>query len=399
MASFLEDHLTFNQNNESPDYFHIWSGVWAIACQLGKRVWLSQGYQDVFPNNYICLVGPSALVRKSAAKNVAFGLLEDADPPMIVLPQKCTTEFFINRMLTGVRAEEVDGRLRTFTVPAVVCADELSSLISQATKMSGIAELLNTCYTCPRVYDSGTMLRGEETIPDPCINLLACTTTTWLKKNMGKDILEEGFFGRFIWIFQSTRARKIPRPVVTPELVKIRQTLVGRLVRYQSISGEMFLTEQAGVVYDNWYNSLETSRNAIIDAFIGRIHEHALKTAMCISVGCGEFPNITDHHMGVAIDLVMVVLKYLPEVADSLDEDGETNVRILVVETIRKQGRRMENGYEYGHSDLVKYLWRKPGCTTPLLKDALAYLEQTGLIKSRRDKKKTIWVLLDQPKE
>ena len=397
--SWLSDHLEYNKGNESPDYFHLWSGLFAISAQLGRRVWLAQGYRVVFPNMYICLVAPSATVRKGPPKDAVVEMILDAQTDAILVPQRISsTSMLIFKMMQGiVTVKDANDNFATSTKPTLAVPDEIGGLINKMTLGDGIEDCLNTCYTCPRFYDYSTFSRGDEIIPEPCLSVLASTTPGWMKKNIGQSTLEGGLYGRFVWMYQGERKHRVARPVIPPDIAAIRPTLVKRLITYQQLSGEMFLDDAAGAYFDAWYETLESHTDPLIDAFTGRIHEHALKVAMCLCVGEEQFPIIRETHMAQAIKLLEVVVEFMPDVLDS-SKAGEVGVRELIVKTIMRKGKRVVEGWELDHSPLVKALYHKEDATVDSIAKSLDFLERAKMLMLKKGgtRSKKTWVLLNR---
>ena len=58
-SGWLENYLKYTSAQESPDAFHLWTGLSVLAGALQRRVYFKQGYFRVFPNLYIVLCAPT----------------------------------------------------------------------------------------------------------------------------------------------------------------------------------------------------------------------------------------------------------------------------------------------------------------------------------------------------
>lgn len=57
--NWLYKYLKYTDTMESPSFFHIWSGLAALSSALQRKVFISQGDQFIYPNQYI--YGPCRL--------------------------------------------------------------------------------------------------------------------------------------------------------------------------------------------------------------------------------------------------------------------------------------------------------------------------------------------------
>jgi hypothetical protein len=76
-TEYLNEYLKMVEDTESPRIFHIWSAVFAMSAALGRRSWLPFGTFDIFPNQYVLLVGTPG-TRKSTAANLSKKLLKNS---------------------------------------------------------------------------------------------------------------------------------------------------------------------------------------------------------------------------------------------------------------------------------------------------------------------------------
>ena len=66
-GNWLNAYLEYTKESESPDNYHIWAGLSAIASVVRRNIWLDQGLYVLFPNMYVLFVGPPARTAKSTA--------------------------------------------------------------------------------------------------------------------------------------------------------------------------------------------------------------------------------------------------------------------------------------------------------------------------------------------
>src|SRR5678815_1982919 len=82
----LEDWITsygeFTAKSDSPQAFHIWGGLVAIAGAAQRKILMRAAYFDVLTNMYVLLVSPPGRARKGAALRTSKNILKEAQPPV-----------------------------------------------------------------------------------------------------------------------------------------------------------------------------------------------------------------------------------------------------------------------------------------------------------------------------
>src|SRR4051812_17371274 len=74
---FFTDYLAYagHGESESPAVFHRWTCVSIISALLGRQIWLPFGHANIYPNQYVLLMGPPAS-RKGTAMGIGKNLLK-----------------------------------------------------------------------------------------------------------------------------------------------------------------------------------------------------------------------------------------------------------------------------------------------------------------------------------
>src|SRR3990172_10634322 len=75
--NFIEQYLQYIGDTEAPQIFHRWCAISLLGVWLGRSVTFKFGHTEIFPNNYIMLMGTPG-TRKSSAIKIAKKLLKEA---------------------------------------------------------------------------------------------------------------------------------------------------------------------------------------------------------------------------------------------------------------------------------------------------------------------------------
>jgi hypothetical protein len=162
-----------------------------------------------YHNLYILIVGDSFYGRKGVSQDMILSLY----PQECILPNEFSPEQFIKMMSTkpnGILS------LGEFSKILKACASGKSYL-------STIIEVWNDLYRYKReTYVRETKSGGTDTIKNPYLCINATCTEEVLKKYIDTEMIDGGFFGRFIIV--PGKARLEPRhtlPAVTAEIEKV----------------------------------------------------------------------------------------------------------------------------------------------------------------------------------
>ena len=76
LSDWLAGYIEYTKNTEPPLSYHIWVGISTIAAALERKVYMKWGHSDIYPNQYIVLIGPSGQSRKGEAVNLARNFID-----------------------------------------------------------------------------------------------------------------------------------------------------------------------------------------------------------------------------------------------------------------------------------------------------------------------------------
>jgi hypothetical protein len=149
--------------------------------------------------------------------------------------------------------------------------------------------------------------------------------------------------------------------------------------------GEFRLTEAARKVYDKWYESIATVEDKRLDGFVGRKHDHALRTSMCLCAAEMSGENfVKPEHIDASIGLVEGLENMLPE---ALDGVGSTNSSKAVMNRV---GRILAHHTRMNHTDLMRKVAQYANAAE--FRQIMDTLMQAGMVG--REKNSAIYVWL-----
>lgn len=334
----LPDWLTEFMNNtqwgEAPPYFYFWTGVATIASALRRQVWLDMGTFTWYPNLYTLLVAPPGIVQKSSTSDLGMRLLRQI-PGLKQGPSTLTWQSLYDAFLeVGTEFEVSPTETRT-QYPLYINSSEFGiTLNMQDTDM--IDQLVH-------IWDGyelrkRTRMDGELVIPTPSLNLIACTTPSWIAENVPQYLIGGGLTSRMLFVYGEEKARYVayPQRHMPKDYVQRQGRLVRDLERISQLVGGFTLTESAYQWGEEWYENFHRIEAPKIDktllgGYIARKQTLVHKIAMILKVSQGNTLIIDRPDLERAVALITELEKNMPKVYDKIgmSQDSQASVKIL----------------------------------------------------------------------
>ena len=291
--NWLQGYLEYTKASESPTPFHFWTGVSTIAGALRRRVWIDQRYFQWTPNFYIVLVGPAGVAAKSTSLRSGMKLLEKLKVPFG--PQSMTWQ-----ALTQGLAEATD-TVKYFS-PSGMEEKLVQSALTIAVSELGTFLRMDDSSLMDVLIDlwdgqlqnwvHKTKTSGNIEIQNPWLNIIACTTPSWLQNNFPEHMIGGGLTSRIIFVYGEKKRQFVAYPAdhINAEDQKETETrLYHDLCEISTLAGEMILSEEAKTWGRDWYERHWTTRPVHMASdryggYIARKQTHIHKLAIILSV-------------------------------------------------------------------------------------------------------------------
>lgn len=300
LAAFLD----YTKFGEAPKHMYFWAGVSAVAGALRRRVWIDQAYFKWYANFYICLVAPPGIVSKSTTAGIAMNLLRKV-PGVKFGPDVVTWPALVSAFAESTEAFELDAMLYPMSALTLE-SSEFGNLLNPQDKQ--MVDLLVSLWDGKQGnFEKSTKNNGSDTIENPWINLIACTTPAWIAGNFPEYMVGGGFTSRTIFVYADTKEQYIAYPGlrVPADLERQADSLVHDLTAISMLAGEYRLTQDAVAWGEAWYKTHYTTRAANLDpdrfgGYIARKQTHIHKLAMVLSASQGDSMAVTVEHLETA---------------------------------------------------------------------------------------------------
>jgi len=316
-SSFFNDYLSYTSDSEVPTSFHRWSAIAGIGAILERNLYIPHGHSQIFPNQYMMLIG-SAGTRKSTAIKLMKSILVKAGYTTISAERTSKEKFLLD--LAGydedapanaddILEQNLFGSTNDTTSisPMFIGADEANDFF-------GIGNLeflsiLGSLWDWNGAPYSNRIKTGKSvSIPNPTISILSGNTPTGFSVAFPSDILGQGFFSRLLLVYGEPNGTKIafpriPDPGETLEIVTALQEI--KSYHY----GELAYGETARLLLTHIYTTTNPIDDLRFDSYFNRRFTHLLK--LCIIVAAGNKRKSIDERTVIEANTYLAYIETL----------------------------------------------------------------------------------------
>lgn len=375
--SWLKAYVNHTRYSESPDAFHLWTGVSVIAGALRRRVWIDQRHFQWTPNFYIVLVGPPGVAAKSTTMRAGLSLLERVEG-IYFGPQSMTWQALTEALSKAKETVEFpDNHPPEVMSCLTVAASELGTFLRP--EDDELVEVLIAMWDGQKeVWRRSTRTQGDTTVENPWLNVIACTTPAWLRANFPDVMIGGGLTSRIMFIYADRKRQLVAYPadlITSSEFQKEANYLIHDLQQIAEMKGEMRLTPDAKKWGNNWYEqhwTMATSNHLSSERYAGyfaRKQTHLHKLAMVVSASRSNDLWITLEDVVMANALVSSIERDMERVFTSIGVNQQAQRSGEVLRFIEAVGK-------IDYQDL----WRKcfPIMGPKEFADSIAAITQAG---------------------
>lgn len=353
------DYASFG---EAPRRMYFWVGVSAVAGALRRRVWIDQAYFRWYPNFYVILVAPPGIVSKSTTAGISMNLLRKV-PGIHFGPDVVTWQALIGAF-EGAK-EEVKwtdpstGEVLFLPMSAMTIeSSEFGNLLNPADK--DMVDLLVTLWDGKQgAFTKITKMSGNNSVENPWINIVACTTPAWIAGNFPEYMIGGGFTSRCLFVYAEEKAKYVAYPglQVPANIGAVEKALVQDLEYIaNSFVGPYTLDQPAVAWGEAWYKQHYANRPDGLDderfgGYIARKQTHIHKLAMVLSAATTDKQVITAEQLALANTMVTELEADMPRVFAKIGRSEASVQAERLLGFIRKRGEvPYEEAYRFIHA-------------------------------------------------
>ncbi|UOF77821.1 hypothetical protein [Bacteriophage sp.] len=347
--------MDYASYGEAPKHMYFWAGVSAVAGALRRQVWIDQAYFKWHPNFYICFVAPPGIVSKSTTAGVAMNLLRRV-PDIKFGPDVVTWPALVEAFAGSTVAFEYEGAYWPMSAMTLE-SSEFGNLLNPQDKE--MVDLLVSLWDGKAgEFKKATKNSGNDSIPNPWINLIACTTPAWIAGNFPEYMIGGGFTSRTIFVYADKKGKYVAYPglQVPPDLSAIEDRLVADLTHISKLVGEYRLSPAAVAWGEAWYTKHYSVRAANLDpdrfgGYLARKQTHIHKLAIVLAASGGDELIITDEHLEIAHHMITDLEPDMQYVFAKIGRSQSTQYMEMLVNFVAANGKVLyKDAYKHVHS-------------------------------------------------
>lgn len=351
-----------------------------IGASLGRRVSLA-GTHPLHPNFFTCIVGHTALARKSTALTCAEHIIGQGDMGVFILRSLSTPEGLISALIppdgyrhgstlpmtdveedekapTGIAATMggntaqldtmlVESDVDTEGFRICLSIDEFSHLLKKAGKPhgDGLIQMLATAYNYPPKLQLPTRV-SPLSADHPCVTMIGATTLHWLEASLKLEDIQGGFANRITyylgseaeqdWLFED-------QPGDSVRLANVAKAINSLRLKYPDPVQFRF-TPEASVEGQKWYEShrkaLVQEKNPLIIMAAARTDVHVKKTALLFAAldNAGDDYEVHKTALEKAILLSEYLQKVVAHLYSNFNFSDDKRLETKIIEVLEKRG-------------------------------------------------------------
>lgn len=354
LPDWLSEFMENAKWGEAPPYFYFWTGVATVAAALQRRVWLPMGTFLWYPNLYTILVAPPGIVQKSSTSDLGMRLLKQI-PGVHQGPTTLTWQSLYDAFKEVGHEFEVSPTEVQTQYPLYINSPELgitlkmddTEMVDQLVHMWDGFELKKR-----------TRQDGELVIPTPSLNIIACTTPSWIAENVPAYLIGGGLTSRMLFVYGETKERYVayPQRHIPANYLERQARLIRDLERIHNLVGAFSLTEDAYKWGEEWYEDFHKNQapkldKTLIGGYIARKQTLVHKVAMILTVSQGDSLIITRQTLERSAQLITQLEESMPKVYSRIGMTQDANAANQVLSFLERYGGKADFNilYRYMH--------------------------------------------------
>lgn len=359
---WLTAYVEYVSFTEAPKRMHFWCGVSALAGTLQRKVWFDQGYFKWYTNHYILLVAPPGVVSKSTTASLAIDLLRKV-PGIGFGPDIVTWPALVSAFANSTSLFEYKNQ-KLVQSALTLHSSELGNLINPEDRE--MVDLLVDLWDSRQiVFRKVTKTSGNDSIENPWINIIACTTPSWIAGYFPEYMISGGLTSRFIFVYADKKDKLSAYPYKTiPKGVEERRQALIEDLEYigKTLIGSYRLEPEAEKWGEDWYAQHNKNPSFLLandnkfGGYLARKQTHIHKLAMIIAASCRDDLVLTLEDMILAHRMVTDLETEMPMIFAKMGRTEESVQAERFIKFIQAQPKEIsfEEAYRYVHVHFPK---------------------------------------------
>lgn len=289
--NWVDDYVFYTSSQESPEIFHRWGAIVAIAGVVSRNVYLPRKnkygveFFRTWPGQLsVVLVAGAGRCKKSTAANLVSDILREAG---------------VSNLYDGkITPEQLLHKMAGLQVPYLtIIAEELSAFLTKTSYNDGLIDILNKLIDGSNNPYETRQYSGTKAIKltNPSLTMLSATTPMNLSKAILPQAIGHGYSSRQVYVYSEEPGTPEPMaystkpdPTVVAHYQQLKSSLAIRLKGFANLKGEWYWTDDSAHWYQQWYEDYKASPASFGEGWPQRVPDHVIRVAMVLGIARGE---------------------------------------------------------------------------------------------------------------
>lgn len=318
--------MQYTEGKGSPALYRKWAAIFLVSAALERKAWLTTTKGKLYANQYILLVG-GAGIGKSLCTSLVYGMLEELrspETPFHIAPTSVTKASLIDALAHAERRI-----IRPMENPSIISFNSLTIVPNEfgvflPSWEGDFMSTLTDLWDCGRYAETRRTAKINIEIPNTQLNIFSATTPAHLNGLLPEGAWEQGFMSRVLIVYSG----EVIFTDLFAELsldVENRAALDHDLHSIYSMFGEFSVTDDTKEAINAWAKSggEPAPNHPKLISYRARRAAHLLKLCMVASAASDSDRIITLDHFAEALDWLVQVEEYMPDVFKSMKVGGD----------------------------------------------------------------------------
>lgn len=355
-SDWVQAYVNYASFSEAPKRMHFWSAVSAVAGALRRRVWIDQAYFKWHANHYIIFVAPPGIVSKSTTAAIAMDILRMV-PGITFGPDVVTWPALVTAFAACSESFSIGDDWYT-QCALTLSSSEFGNLVNPTDRE--MIDLLVTLWDSQQgAFKKVTKGSGNDTVENPWINMIACTTPSWIAGNFPEYVIGGGFTSRCLFVYTETKDKLVPYPSLeVPQDLSVKRLALAQDLEHiaTTLVGPYYLSAEAIEWGRVWYRNHYANPPAHLtddrfSGYLARKQTHLHKLAMVLAAGCRDEMLITAEDLVTANIMISELEEDLPKVFAKIGRTEDSIQAERFIKLVHARGAiPYEEAYRYVHT-------------------------------------------------
>jgi hypothetical protein len=208
-------------------------------------------------------------------------------------------------------------------------------------------------------FSKVTKNSGSDKVENPWINLIACTTPSWIAGNFPEYIIGGGFTSRCLFVYTEQKEKLVAYPIyhIPPGMLETQAKLAADLEHIATtLVGPYHLTKEAREFGEEWYklhyaNPPKHLQDDRFGGYLARKQTHIHKLAMVLAASCRDELILTPEDLALAAKAITDLEADMPKVFARIGRSEDSIQAERFVQFVQKNSPvSYAAAYSYVHS-------------------------------------------------